>query len=93
MAADSAGYCGPDVRCALTYQFFVTSLTRLIDMAATIAFIAAPFIAYLNHRAIRDDHVPVEFRPGTLMTLYSRASIAVMIGFACAYLYLRFWLS
>ncbi len=78
---------------ALTYQFFMTSLTSLIDMAATIAFITAPFIAYLNHRAIRADHVPVECRPGTLMTLYSRISIAVMIGFACAYLYLRFWLS
>jgi len=78
---------------ALTYQFFMTSLTSLIDMAATIAFITAPLIAYLNHRAIRADHVPLECRPGNLMTLYSRFSIAVMIGFACAYLYLRFWLS
>ncbi len=81
------------VGAALTYQFFMTSLTSLIDMAATIAFITAPLVAYLNHRAIRADHVPVECRPGTLMTLYSRVSIAVMIGFACAYIYLRFWLS
>lgn len=78
---------------ALTYRFFMTSLTSLIDMAATIAFITAPLIAYLNHRAIRAEHVPVNCRPGSLMTLYSRLSIAVMVGFACAYLYLRFWLS
>lgn len=78
---------------ALTYQFFMTSLTSLIDMAATIAFITAPLIAYLNHRAIRSDFVPTACRPGKLMTLYSRFSIAVMISFACSYLYLRFWVS
>ncbi|MBA4500942.1 Nramp family divalent metal transporter [Marinobacterium marinum] len=78
---------------ALTYQFFMTSLTSLIDMAATIAFITAPLIAYLNHKVITADHVPKACQPGGMMVMYSRFSIAVMIGFACAYLYLRFWLS
>ncbi|NIB45082.1 Nramp family divalent metal transporter [Pseudomaricurvus alkylphenolicus] len=77
---------------ALTYQFFLTSLTGLIDMAATVAFITAPLIAYLNHKAITADNVPMACQPGVKFRLFSKFSIAMMAGFAFGYLYLKFWL-
>ncbi|NIB42225.1 Nramp family divalent metal transporter [Pseudomaricurvus alkylphenolicus] len=81
------------VGAALTYRYFLTSLTGLIDLAATVAFITAPLIAYLNHKAITAENVPVASRPGEKFRLFSKVSIAMMAGFAVGYLYLRFWLS
>ena len=78
---------------AVTYLFFLTSLTGLIDLAATVAFVAAPLIAYLNHKAITAPDVPVQQRPSPSFRAYSRLSIAVMVGFAVGYLFLRFWVS
>ena len=77
----------------LTYRFFLTSLTSLIDLAATVAFITAPMIAYWNHKAITADNVPADCQPSFVFKTYSRVSIALMGGFAVGYLYLRFWLA
>ena len=76
---------------ALTYQYFLTSLTLLIDIGATTAFVTAPFIAWLNHRAIISHEVPKEYQPSRPMHTYSLFCIMVMTMFAMAYLYLRFW--
>ena len=76
---------------ALTYQYFLTSLTLLIDIGATTAFVTAPFIAWLNHRAITSHEVPLMYRPSRKLQGYSLFCIGVMTIFALAYLYLRFF--
>lgn len=75
---------------ALTYAYFLTSLTALIDIAATTAFVAAPIIAILNYRAITSDQVPLSHQPGLYFKCYSLVCMLLMAVFAGAYLYLRF---
>lgn len=71
-------------------MFLLKSLTAFLDMAATIAFVTAPLIAFFNHRAIISDFIPQEYRPGSLMRLISIFCIIAMAAFAATYLYLRF---
>lgn len=78
------------VAAALTYHYFLTSLTLLIDIGATTAFVTAPFIAWLNHRAITSREVPRKYQPSQKLQIYSQLCIGLMTLFALAYLYLRF---
>ena len=75
---------------ALTYQYFLTSLTLLVDLGATTAFVSAPFIACLNHRAMTHQSIPIECQPSAIFRRYSACCIGVMLIFALVYLYLRF---
>ena len=75
----------------LTYQFFLTSLTALVDIAATVAFVTAPIIAYLNHRAITADRVPLDYQPSAGLKAISIVCMCLLALFAMGYLYLRFW--
>ena len=43
--------------------FLVSSLQAVVDVAATIMFLFAPVIAWLNHRVMNGDSVPGEARP------------------------------
>jgi len=65
---------------------FFRSFSAFIDFATSISFIAAPFIAFFNHRAIFSDMVPRAQRPGRGMYLASCLSIAAMAAVACAYI-------
>ena len=78
------------VAAALTYQFFLHSLTTLVDIAATIAFVTAPVIAWFNHRAITSAEVPSRYQPGPGLRYYSHCCIGIMIVLALGYVYLRF---
>lgn len=81
---------GMIIGAVLTYRYFLTSVTALVDLAATVAFVVAPVIAYLNHRAITSITVPAEHRPGKLFRRYSAFCILALSAFAIGYLYLRF---
>lgn len=64
-------------------------LKALVDVATTLSFLTAPALAWLNHRAIIGEHVPVEARPGPRMRAFSLLSVAMLSAFAVFYLYLR----
>ncbi len=53
----------------LIIAFLGGSLTRLVDLAATISFISAPLFGYLGYRAVTHPHVPKEARPGRFVTV------------------------
>ena len=74
----------------VTYTFFLTSLHALIDLGAITAFIAAPAIAWFNHRAMTSAAVPAEYRPSMALQRYSLVSVLVMGLLSLAYLVLRF---
>lgn len=74
----------------LIYLFLLSSLTGFLDFAATVAFVTAPVIAFLNHRAITHAIIPIEHQPGLIMRATSFVCIGIMIAFALGYLYLRF---
>ena len=72
-------------------NFFLGSLSQLVDFAATVSFLGAPVFAYLNHRAIHGTEVPVECRPGTGLRYWSYCGIAALVVFSLLYIYLAFF--
>lgn len=69
---------------------FVNRLTELIDLAATIAFLAAPVYAYLNYRLIVSTHTPEDRRPGVGLRALSWAGLLFLSGFGLVFLVYRF---
>ena len=74
-----------------TARFSVAMLGLGLLFAATIAFVTAPLIAWLNYQAITDATVPVEHQPGVGFRIYSLLCLSTMAVFALGYLYLRFF--
>lgn len=70
--------------------FLVSSLQVVVDVAATIMFLFAPVVAWLNHRAMSSSLIPVEARPGRGLFLLSLAGIIWLAAFSAYFLYLRF---
>lgn len=67
--------------------FFMHSFKAFIDFATSVAFLVAPLIAFINHRAMFADNVPSELQPGSGIRLWSIAGIMALSVFALAYLY------
>jgi len=70
--------------------FLVTSLQAVVDVAATIMFLFAPVVAWLNHRVMQSSAVPGAGRPGRSLSGLSLAGIVWLAGFSVYFLYLRF---
>ena len=68
---------------------FLKSFTGFIDFATSVAFLAAPFLAYFNHRAMTTGEVPVDLQPGPAMRAWSIAGIVLLGVCACAYVWLE----
>jgi Mn2+/Fe2+ NRAMP family transporter len=73
---------------SLILTLFMRSFTGFIDFSTSVAFLAAPFLAWFNHRAMLADEVPEDVRPGTAMRIWSVTGIIVLAASACAYVYL-----
>ena len=58
-------------------QVFARSFGTCIDFAAGISFATAPFIAYLNYKAVTSADVSDEVRPGLILTVWNYIAIAV----------------
>ena len=68
--------------------FFIDSFKNLIDTATTLAFLTAPLLAWLIHRARHSDDVPAASRPTPGLTRYSTACVWALTLFAIFYLVL-----
>ena len=73
----------------LVIALFMESFTTFIDLSAVLLFLTGPLLAYLNHRAMHSDAVPVHYRPTPLMRIWSIAGIVVMLLLAVTYLVMR----
>jgi Mn2+/Fe2+ NRAMP family transporter len=71
-----------------TILFLMTSFKTLIDISATIAFVATPVFAILIHRAMVSRDIPAEGRPGRLLYGYSLFCNLFLSVFALGYLVL-----
>lgn len=56
--------------------------TRLIDFAATVAFLSAPLLAWLNIRLLTSEHTPVTHRPGPKLLALAWAGFAFLVLFS-----------
>ncbi len=73
-------------------QFFAHTLTGLIDLAATLSFLAAPVFALLNHLVVTGRHMPEEARPKPWLRVLSIFGIIYLAVFAAGYIVFRLWL-
>jgi Mn2+/Fe2+ NRAMP family transporter len=72
----------------LVILFLMTSFKTLIDVSATIAFVATPVFAIMIHRAMMSNDVPAELRPRRLLRSYSVLCNVFLSLFALGYLVL-----
>jgi len=70
--------------------YLVSSLQAVVDVAATIMFLFAPVIAWLNHRVMKSFVIPSDARPGRALFALSLAGIIWLAAFSAYFLYLRF---
>lgn len=70
-------------------RFFMSSLSAMVDVATVLSFLTAPALAYLNHRAMFAPEVPVAYRPGRGMWLYSVLGIVFSVALALWFAYVR----
>jgi Mn2+/Fe2+ NRAMP family transporter len=67
------------------------NFTHLVDFVTITSFIAAPILAFFNHRAVHSEAIPLELRPSGLMTAWSWVGIVLMASFALSYIVFRLW--
>lgn len=61
--------------------------TFMVDLAATLSFLAAPVLAYINLRLVRMNHVPKKYQPKPWLVWLSISGLIFLTGFALLYLY------
>jgi len=72
----------------LVILFLMTSFKTLIDVSATIAFVATPVFAIMIHKAMMSADIPAELRPHRLLHGYSVVCNVFLSLFALGYLVL-----
>jgi Mn2+/Fe2+ NRAMP family transporter len=70
-------------------SLFMRSFTAFIDMTAAIVFLTGPILAWLNHRAMWSEDVPVVDRPGLAMRIWSIVGIIMMVVLAGLFIHVR----
>lgn len=76
---------------AISATFFMgASFRTFVDFGTTVAFLVAPVIAILNHRAVFGAAMPMDTRPGRGMWIWSTIGIAAFMTFTLTYFVLLF---
>ncbi len=71
----------------LIVLLFMRSFKSFIDFATSVAFLVAPLIAFINHRAMFSEAVAKELQPAAWLRWWSWTGIFALAGFAVCYLY------
>jgi Mn2+/Fe2+ NRAMP family transporter len=69
---------------------FSGRFTQLVDLATTIAFLAAPVFAALNMRLVASPALSDAHRPGPVLRGLAVAGMVFLVGFSLIYLAQRF---
>ena len=67
-------------------MLFANSFRAFVDFATSIAFVTAPLIAFLNHRAMFSTDLPPAHRPGKITETWSWLGILSMGLFGVSYI-------
>ncbi len=63
------------------------SMRTMVDLATSISFVTAPFLAYLNYKIIYSKAIAPEFIPGRVLKIWAWAGLIMLSGFTLFYLY------
>ena len=69
------------------------SMRTMVDLATSISFVTAPFLAYLNYKIIYSDAIPIEFRPGIVLKVLAWIGLILLSAFTLFYLYILLFLA
>jgi Mn2+/Fe2+ NRAMP family transporter len=69
---------------------YVHNLLQLLGFAAIVSFVTSPILAVINFVVMRGDNVPVEHRPGPVLTVLSWAGILFFFGMTGGFIYAQF---
>jgi Mn2+/Fe2+ NRAMP family transporter len=59
----------------------------LVDVATTLSFLIAPFVAAINFRLVTQKNFPLEARPGLIMRIISWLGLVFLFGFSLLFLF------
>ena len=68
---------------------FGSSIKNLVDLATTISFMIAPFIAFANYKLVSTPYVGKENSPQTWLKYLAIGGMIYLIGFSMLFLYAR----
>lgn len=71
----------------LIIMYLHRQMLKLVEFITTVAFLSAPVLAYINHRALRMANLPPEAAPPQWLWWLSRAGIAFLLVFSGLYLW------
>ena len=76
---------------SLSILFFLSgSFTLLVDFAAGLSFLSAPFLAWFNYKLVTGNHMKEEDRPGRNYRIFSLACFGLLVFFNLVYVYYNF---
>lgn len=76
---------------SLAILFFLTgSFKQLVDFAAGLSFLSAPFLAWFNYKLITGSQMPKELRPSKTYRLFSLCCLVLLILFCGVYFWYYF---
>ena len=68
---------------------FGSSIKSLVDLATTISFMIAPFIAFANYKLVSESYIGEKNTPKLWLKSLALCGIAYLIGFGSLFLYVR----
>ena len=73
----------------LIISLFGSSIKNLVDLATTISFMIAPFVAFANYKLVTIPYVGIKNTPQTWLKYLAIGGIIYLIGFGVLFLYAR----
>ncbi|MEL0174599.1 MAG: divalent metal cation transporter [bacterium] len=70
-------------------SLFGSSIKSLVDLATTISFMIAPFVAFANYKLVSTPYVGKENSPKTWLKYLAIGGMIYLIGFGMLFLYAR----
>jgi hypothetical protein len=74
---------------SLVLLLFFRSFTTFIDMVVSLGFLAAPAIAWLNHKVVFSGDLQASQQPSTLMRYWNLAAICLLLSVSATYVLIR----
>ena len=68
---------------------FGSSIKSLVDLATTISFMIAPFIAFANYKLVSESYIGEKNTPKLWLKSLALCGIVYLIGFGSLFLYVR----
>ncbi len=75
---------------SMVHLFFSTNMIQLLSIAAIVAFLSSPVLAWFNLKVITSDNVPQEHQPALWIRITSYVGISAFIIISLLYIYTKF---